>query len=43
VRQPADFSMPVGSRCGVRPMARHLHLFDNETGVALNTGVVDAG
>jgi multiple sugar transport system ATP-binding protein len=42
VRQPADFSMSVGSRCGIRPIARHLHLFDHETGVALKTGVVNA-
>ncbi len=42
VRQPADFSMSVGSRCGIRPIARHLHLFDHETGVALKTGDVKA-
>src|SRR5581483_1946231 len=34
IRQPAEFSMPIGTRCGVRPIARHLHLFDAETGVA---------
>ena len=38
IRQPADFSMPIGSPCGVRPTARHLHLFDAETGEALKTG-----
>jgi len=42
VRQPAEFSMPVGSRCGVRPIARHLHLFDEETGLNLKTGVANA-
>jgi multiple sugar transport system ATP-binding protein len=41
IRQPADFSMPVGSRCGVRPAARHLHLFDEESGVALKTGLAN--
>ncbi|MFI5003303.1 MAG: ABC transporter ATP-binding protein, partial [Reyranellales bacterium] len=39
IRQPADFSMPVGAHCAVRPMARHLHLFDVETGEALKTGI----
>jgi multiple sugar transport system ATP-binding protein len=42
IRQPADFSMPVGSPCGVRPIARHLHLFDAETGQALKTGLQNA-
>ena len=37
IRQPADFSMPIGSRCGVRPAPRHLHLFDDKTGEALKT------
>ena len=37
IRQPADFSMPIGNRCGVRPAARHLHLFDDSTGEALKT------
>jgi len=37
IRQPADFSMPIGSPCGVRPAARHLHLFDDKTGEALKT------
>ncbi|MFI5018040.1 MAG: ABC transporter ATP-binding protein [Dongiales bacterium] len=37
IRQPADFSMPIGSPCGVRPAGRHLHLFDDETGEALTT------
>src|SRR5579859_3791542 len=41
IRQPADFAMPVGSRCAVRPMARHLHLFDVETGEALKTGTAN--
>jgi len=35
VRERADFVAPIGSRCGVRPQARHLHLFDEETGDAL--------
>ena len=38
IRQPADFSMPIGSHCGVRPTARHMHLFDAETGDALKAG-----
>jgi multiple sugar transport system ATP-binding protein len=42
IRQPADFSMPIGTGCGVRPIARHLHLFDAETGVALKTGLANA-
>jgi multiple sugar transport system ATP-binding protein len=42
IRQPADFSLPVGARCGVRPVARHLHLFDAETGDALKTGLANA-
>jgi multiple sugar transport system ATP-binding protein len=42
IRQPADFSKPVGTRCGVRPIARHVHLFDAETGVALKTGFANA-
>jgi multiple sugar transport system ATP-binding protein len=42
IRQPADFSMPVGTRCGVRPVGRHLHLFDAETGEALKTGLANA-
>ncbi len=42
IRQPADFSMPIGAGCGVRPIARHLHLFDAETGVALKTGLANA-
>jgi len=29
--------MPIGSRCGVRPAARHLHLFDDKSGEALKT------
>jgi multiple sugar transport system ATP-binding protein len=37
IRQPADFSMPIGTRCGIRPAARHLHLFDDKTGEALKT------
>ena len=37
IRQPADFSMPIGSPCGVRPAGRHLHLFDDKTGEALTT------
>jgi multiple sugar transport system ATP-binding protein len=42
IRQPADFAMSVGTRCGVRPIARHLHLFDAETGEALKTGLANA-
>ncbi len=42
IRQPADFAMPVGTRCAVRPVARHLHLFDAETGDALKTGLANA-
>ena len=42
IRQPADFSMPVGARCGVRPIARHVHIFDAETGEALRTGLANA-
>jgi multiple sugar transport system ATP-binding protein len=42
IRQLADFSMPVGARCGVRPVARHLHLFDAETGEALEAGLANA-
>ena len=38
IRQPADFAMPIGSRCAVQPAARHLHLFDQETGEALGSG-----
>jgi multiple sugar transport system ATP-binding protein len=42
IRQPADFSMPVGTRCAVRPIARHLHLFDAETGESLKAGLAHA-
>jgi len=42
IRQPADFSIPIGAACGVRPMARHLHLFDAQTGTALGTGLANA-
>jgi len=42
IRQPADFSIPIGAPCGVRPLARHLHLFDAETGAALRTGLANA-
>ena len=41
IRQPADFAMPVGSHCAVRPVARHLHLFDVETGEARETGIAN--
>jgi len=27
IRQPADFTEAIGTRLGVRPVARHLHLF----------------
>src|SRR5579871_4353363 len=39
IRQPADFALAIGTRCGIRPMARHLHLFDAETGTALKAGL----
>jgi len=42
IRQPADFAMPIGSPCAVRPVARHLHLFDVETGEALETGIANS-
>jgi multiple sugar transport system ATP-binding protein len=42
IRQPADFSLAVGTRCAVRPIARHVHIFDAETGVALKTGLANA-
>jgi len=42
IRQPADFSIPIGAACGVRPVARHLHLFDAQTGTALGTGLANA-
>jgi len=42
IRQPADFSIPIGAPCGVRPIARHLHLFDAQTGEALKTGLANA-
>ena len=42
IRQPADFSIPIGAPCGVRPIVRHLHLFDAETGATLKTGLANA-
>ena len=42
IRQPADFSIPIGAPCGVRPIARHLHLFDAQTGETLKTGLANA-
>jgi multiple sugar transport system ATP-binding protein len=42
LRQPADFAMPIGTRCGVRPATRHLRLFHPETGDALKTGLASA-
>jgi len=42
IRQPADFSIPIGAPCGVRPITRHLHLFDAETGETLKTGLANA-
>ena len=42
IRQPADFAMAVGTRCAVRPIARHVHIFDAETGQALKTGLANA-
>ena len=42
IRQPADFSLPIGAACGVRPIVRHLHLFDAETGATLKTGLANA-
>ena len=32
----------IGAPCGVRPIARHLHLFDAQTGAALRTGLANA-
>ncbi len=42
IRQPADFTMAIGTNCGLRPIARHLHLFDAQTGTALRTGLANA-
>jgi multiple sugar transport system ATP-binding protein len=42
IRQPADFAQPMGTRCAVKPAARHLHLFDAETGTALRAGLAHA-
>jgi multiple sugar transport system ATP-binding protein len=42
IRQPADFTSAIGARCGVKPIARHLHLFDAETGTALRAGLAHA-
>lgn len=42
IRQPADFSMPIGTRCAVRPTTSHLHLFDDKTGEALKTAFATA-
>ncbi|HYV87496.1 MAG TPA: ABC transporter ATP-binding protein [Candidatus Polarisedimenticolia bacterium] len=42
IRQPADFALAIGTRCGIRPVARHLHLFDAETGTALKAGLAHA-
>jgi len=39
IRQAADFSMPIGSPCGIRPAGPHLHLFDDTTGEALTTAL----
>ena len=41
IRQPADFATAVGTRCGVRPTARHLHVFNERTGDALDVGVAN--
>jgi multiple sugar transport system ATP-binding protein len=35
VRAAATFDRPVGERCGVRPAASHIHLFDTDSGDAL--------
>jgi multiple sugar transport system ATP-binding protein len=35
VRERADFTATIGSRCSVRPLPEHLHLFDEATGEAL--------
>jgi multiple sugar transport system ATP-binding protein len=35
VREPADFGGAIGTRCAVRPLPQHLHLFDDATGEAL--------
>jgi ABC-type sugar transport system ATPase subunit len=37
LRAPAGFNPPVGERCGVRPDAGRLHLFDPETEAAIST------
>lgn len=42
IRQPAEFSMPIGTRCAVRPTTSHLHLFDDKTGEALKTAFATA-
>jgi multiple sugar transport system ATP-binding protein len=42
IRQPADFAQAMGTRCAVKPAARHLHLFDAETGTALRAGLAHA-
>jgi multiple sugar transport system ATP-binding protein len=35
VRERADYAAAIGSDCGVQPLPRHVHLFDEATGDAL--------
>ena len=42
VRAPADFAPSGGARCGLRPTARHLHLFDPESGEARRDAAAEA-
>jgi multiple sugar transport system ATP-binding protein len=35
IREAADFTSAPGTRCAVRPLPQHVHLFDDETGEAL--------
>jgi multiple sugar transport system ATP-binding protein len=42
IRQPAEFAMTIGTRCAVRPVTGHLHLFDDKTGEALKTAFATA-
>jgi multiple sugar transport system ATP-binding protein len=38
LRAPSGFERPIGDPCGVQPEPGHLHLFDVETGAALDEG-----
>ena len=42
VRAPADFAPTAGARCGLLPAARHLHLFDPDSGAARRDAAADA-